>query len=257
MCITFPLAGTIHYPLTMCISYSEERGDDMLALLMKILTGNILPFALHFENAGRFPKPLSAAEEREAFERMAAGDRSARDRLISHNLRLVAHIVKKFDPPCASEADDLVSIGTIGLIKAVESFDYRKGCRFATYGARCVSNEILMHFRSAKKLSAEVRMDEPVDVDKNGNCLTLTDILADDAMPPDEKCGLENSLGLMRSRMNSVLDSREREILVMRYGLDGRPPLPQREAAKALGISRSYVSRIEKRALEKLREAML
>lgn len=228
----------------------------MFSFIIRILTENLLPFALHFENTGRFPKPLSAKEERECFERMASGDRTARDKLISHNLRLVAHIVKKYNPSGGADADDLISIGTIGLIKAVESFDHQKGCRFATYGARCVSNEILMHFRSAKKHSAEVRIDEPVDTDKNGNCLTLIDMIADDEMPLDEKCGLDSSIMLMQQKLDTALDEREREIIVMRYGLDGKMPLPQREVAKALGISRSYVSRIEKRALEKLREAM-
>lgn len=225
----------------------------MLSLLIRLLTENLLPFALHFETAGRFPKPLSAKEERECFERMAAGDRTARDKLISHNLRLVAHIVKKYNPAGGAETDDLISIGTIGLIKAVETFDHKKGCRFATYGARCVSNEILMHFRSTKKRSVEVRIDEPVDVDKNGNCLTLIDIIADDEMPIDEKCGLDNSIRIMLEKLDTALDEREREIIQLRYGLDGKPPLPQREVAKALNISRSYVSRIEKRALEKLR----
>lgn len=228
----------------------------MLSFIIRILTENLLPFALHFENAGRFPKPLSAKEERECFKRMAEGDRSARDELISHNLRLVAHIVKKYNPSGSAETDDLISIGTIGLIKAVETFDYKKGCRFATYGARCVSNEILMHFRSVRKLSSEIRIDEPVDVDKNGNSLTLIDIIADDEMPIDEKCGLDSSIKLMQEKLYTVLDEREREIILMRYGLDGKASLPQREVAAVLGISRSYVSRIEKRALEKLRSEM-
>ncbi|WP_072418269.1 RNA polymerase sporulation sigma factor SigK [Ruminococcus sp. YE71] len=231
-------------------------GDDMFGLLIKLLTENLLPFALHFESAGKFPKPLSAKEERECFERMAAGDSKARDKLISHNLRLVAHIVKKYTPNGSDDADDLISIGTIGLIKAVGTFDYSKGCRFATYGARCVSNEILMHFRATKKLAAEVSIDESVDVDKNGNCLTLIDILADDSMPVDEKVGLETAIRTMLGKVETVLDEREREVIRMRYGLDGKAPLPQRETAEHLGISRSYVSRIEKRALEKLRSEL-
>ncbi len=222
----------------------------------RVIFENILPFALHFESAGKFPRPLSAKEERECFERMAAGDSAARDKLISHNLRLVAHIVKKYTPNGSTDSDDLISIGTIGLIKAVGTFDYSKGCRFATYGARCVSNEILMHFRAAKKHQSEVGIDEPVDFDKNGNCLTLIDIIADESMPVEEKVGLDITIRNMLQAVDSKLDSREREVIILRYGLYGGEPLPQREAADRLGISRSYVSRIEKRALEKLREQL-
>ncbi len=227
----------------------------MIAFLLGLLSRCGLLFALHFESEGHFPKPLSAKEERECFERMAAGDRTARDKLISHNLRLVAHIVKKYSVS-ASDIDDLISIGSIGLIKAVGTFDYTKGVRFATYGARCVENELLMHFRSTKKLSAEVHFDEPVDVDKNGNALTLMDIIADDDMPVADKCSLNSDLRRLCGLVNSVLDEREREIIVMRYGLGGRAAVTQREAAQKLGISRSYVSRIEKKAMEKLRAGM-
>jgi RNA polymerase sporulation-specific sigma factor len=215
----------------------------------------MLVFALHFEGGGKFPKPLTAAQERECFELMAKGDKAARDKLISHNLRLVAHIVKKYAVP-AGETDDLISVGTVGLIKAVGTFDSSKGCRFATYGARCVENEILMHFRSAKKLALEIHFDEPVDVDKNGNCLTLMDIIADDDMPVADKCELNSEIRRLRTSVRNVLDGRERDIVVMRYGLGGKPPLTQRETAALMGISRSYVSRIEKKALEKLRAAM-
>ena len=227
----------------------------MLEILIKLLSNHFLLFALHFEGGGKFPKPLSAAEEHECFELMEKGDRNAREKLISHNLRLVAHIVKKYG--CSpSEMDDLISIGTIGLIKAVETFNYKKGCRFATYGARCVENEILMYFRSTKKLAAQVHFDEPVDVDKNGNCLTLIDIVADEDMSVEEKSELQSQISALRSSIDSELDSREREIVVLRYGLGSLPPLTQRETAKRLGISRSYVSRIEKKALEKLRDKL-
>ena len=225
----------------------------MLDILMQILSSHLLLFALHFEGGGRFPKPLSAKEERECFEKMAAGDKAAREKLISHNLRLAAHIVKKYGCP-PGEAEDLISIGTIGLIKAVGTFDHKKGCRFATYGARCVENEILMHFRASKKLSAEVHFDEPVDVDKNGNVLTLMDIIADDDIPVAEKCELNINLEKIRSLIDSTLDEREREIIILRFGLADKPPLTQRETAEILKISRSYVSRIEKKAVEKLRE---
>lgn len=228
----------------------------MLELLIQIFSSHFLLFALHFDRGGgKFPKPLTAKQERECFELMAQGDKAAREKLISHNLRLVAHIVKKYGCS-ASELDDLISIGTIGLIKAVGTFDYTKGCRFATYGARCVENEILMHFRSSKKLAAEVHFDEPVDTDKNGNCLTLIDIIADDDMSVSDKCELRDSMRTLHERIAEVLDEREREIIVMRYGLEEDPPMTQREAAAQLGISRSYVSRLEKKALEKLRKSM-
>ena len=194
-------------------------------------------------------------DEISCLEKLSSGDMSARETLIKHNLRLVAHIAKKYTGTGQS-ADDLISIGTIGLIKAVGTFDHTKGCRFATYGSRCVENEILMHFRSAKKLSAEVHFDEPVDTDKNGNCLTLMDIIADDEMPVEDKCGLRSDLARLENCLRTELEQREREIVVMRYGLGKSPPLTQRETAKLLGISRSYVSRIEKKALQKLRAAM-
>lgn len=228
----------------------------MLELLYQILSSHFLVFALHFEGGGKFPKPLSAKQERECFELMAQGDKEAREKLISHNLRLVAHIVKKYGCP-PSESDDLISIGTIGLIKAVGTFDYTKGCRFATYGSRCVENEILMHFRSAKKLASEVHFDEPVDTDKNGNCLTLIDIIADEDMPVADKCELNSNLTRLRQKLTEVLDDREREIIILRYGLGNRPPMTQRETAQLLDISRSYVSRLEKKALQKLKDAML
>jgi RNA polymerase sporulation-specific sigma factor len=212
----------------------------MFGLLIQILSSHFLLFALHFEGGGKFPKPLTAKQERECFELMAQGDKSAREKLISHNLRLVAHIVKKYGAP-PSEFDDLISIGTIGLIKAVGTFDYTKGCRFATYGSRCVENEILMHFRSAKKLAAEVHFDEPVDSDSNGNCLTLIDIIADSDMPVAEKSELTDSIEKLRKAVSSELDERERDIIILRYGLGRQPPMTQRETAEVMGISRSYV----------------
>ena len=226
----------------------------MLELLIKLIGTKLMLFALHFEGEGHFPKPLSAAEERRCFELMQGGDGSARDRLISHNLRLVAHIVKKYAAPGA-DSDDLISIGTIGLIKAVSTYDQTKGNRFAAYGARCVENEILMHFRSVKKQSAELHFDEPVDVDKNGNCLTLMDIVADDGMSVEEKCELEIQLSRLAEKVRS-LGERERRIIELRYGLGSTPPLAQKEVAQMLGISRSYVSRLEKKALETLRDRM-
>lgn len=207
-------------------------------------------------NQGRsFPPPLSASEELESFRAARRGDVGAREKLIEHNLRLVAHIVKKYYTQSKNQ-DDLNSIGTIGLIKAVDTFDCENGARFATYASKCVQNEILMYFRSQKKVSMEVSMDEPIDMDKDGNPLTYMDVIAVDdtvAEELDVKISSENAAKIIRS----YLTPREREIIVLRYGLSEQPPMTQRELAARLGISRSYVSRIEKSALEKIRYRML
>lgn len=226
----------------------------MLFTLIEILNRLPLFFALHLDGRTVFPPPLSAKEERAAFERMAAGDDSARDELITHNLRLVAHIIKKYYAVSADQ-DDLISIGTVGLIKAVRTFDHTKGTRFATYGSRCVENEILMYFRSLKKSASDISFEEPIESDKDGNSLSLTDLIAD-----DEDLGDRIEL-MIRTRemydlIGKVLDKRQQEIIIMRYGLFGTTPHTQRETAQKLGISRSYVSRIEKRALELLKENM-
>lgn len=205
--------------------------------------------ALQVVNSGSFPKPLSAAEERQALEDMAAGDQKARQRLVEHNLRLVAHIIKKHYAH-TREQDDLISIGTIGLIKAVDTFDYTKGLRLATYASRCIENEILMHFRAAKKTAQDVSLSDPIDSDSEGRRLTLMDVLAqEDTIFED----LERKLnGQKLGRyIRETLDDREREILCLRYGLQG-DPLTQRQVAQKLHISRSYVSRLESRALDKL-----
>lgn len=224
----------------------------MFSLLFNFITNHFLLFALHFDGRNEFPKPLSAKEERECFEKMSEGDNDAKNKLIEHNLRLVAHIIKKYYAT-DSDQDDLISIGTIGLIKAVSTFDYTKGCRFATYGSRCIENEILMHFRGAKKTAGEVHFDEPIEVDKNGNQLTLMDIISD-GESVDDKIELIVKSEQMYKYIEKFLSKREKEILIMRYGLDGNAPLTQREVAKKLDISRSYVSRIEKKALLILRE---
>ena len=225
-----------------------------LTRLLGILGSSRLFFALHFDGRTVFPPPLSAAEEKANFELMAAGDSTARDKLIRHNLRLVAHIIKKYYAQ-SSDQDDLISIGTIGLIKAVQTFDYTKGTRFATYGNRCVENEILMHFRTLKKSASDVSFEEPAQSDKDGNSLSLMDLISDGEDVAD-RIELLVRAEQMYAEIGSCLDDREREIIIMRYGLFGRLPLTQRETAAKLGISRSYVSRIEKRALEKLRDRM-
>lgn len=224
----------------------------MFSILSAALS-NMLFLMLHLENAGSFPKPLTAAQEREALEKMKQGDASARDKLVEHNLRLVVHIIKKYYANY-SDQDDLISIGTIGLIKAVNSFDSDKGTRLATYASRCIENEILMYFRNQKKSAQDVSMNEPIDVDAQGNPLTLSEIIfTDDTIVDDidKKLKLER----LRQAVAGIEDAREKLIIVRRYGLDGRMPLTQREIAKQLNISRSYVSRIEKKVLHNLRKA--
>ncbi len=199
---------------------------------------------------GSFPQPLSAAQERETLAAMQAGDPAARDKLIEHNLRLVAHVVKKYYAS-REDQDDLVSIGTIGLIKAVSTFKPDKNIRLATYACRCIENEILMYFRTLRKQSQEVSLSEPIDNDSEGNAISLLDVIScEDTML--EQVELSDRQQLLYRYLTEELDSREREILFLRYGLTGRPPLPQREVADVCGISRSYVSRIEKKALKKL-----
>ena len=222
--------------------------------LLGVLSGIVI-FALHVTAASSFPQPLSAKEERECFEKMTAGDKTARAKLIEHNLRLVAHIIKKYYGNSA-EQDDLISIGTIGLIKAVSTFDYEKGARFATYASRCIENEILMYFRNKKKYAQDVSFTEPIDSDKDGNTLSLIDIMADERSVAED---IEDKLRDERlyKVIGDTLSLREKEIIYLRYGLDGRRSYTQREVAKHLGISRSYVSRIEKKALETLREHMV
>lgn len=213
---------------------------------------NMLYFALHMENGTVFPKPLSAEKEAEAFERMAKGDPGARTELIEHNLRLVAHVVKKYYSP-STDSEELISIGTVGLIKAVSTFNNSKSTRFATYAAKCIDNEVLMYFRSAKKSARDVYLDEPVDIDKDGNSMSLMDIIAEDDNMVDRIDTMIKSRQLY-GFIDECLDEREKEIIRHRYGLYGLKPLTQREVADKLNISRSYVSRIEKKALEKLRD---
>lgn len=212
---------------------------------------SVLFFALSVEGGGSFPKPLSAKEERECLSRIADGDKAAKNKLIEHNLRLVVHIIKKYYAN-TGEQDDLISIGTIGLIKAVSTFDHEKGTRFATYASRCIENEILMHFRNRKKSAQDVFISDPIDTDKDGNSLTLVDIMADDVNILDD-IDLHLKAERLYEHLESELDEREREIILLRYGLGGTMPLTQREVAEKLGISRSYVSRIEKKAIASLR----
>lgn len=212
----------------------------------------LLHLILGLDTPHNFPPPLPAREEEEAFRRARAGDEEARQALILHNLRLVSHIVRKYYAT-ANNQEDLVSIGTIGLVKAVDTFRIDNGARFATYAAKCIQNEILMHFRSQKKRNAEVSMNETIDVDRDGNPLTYTDVISSEEDLPEEvmrSVEADRALTLVRTR----LDPRERQVITLRFGLNGAPALTQKEVADRLGISRSYVSRIEKAALDKLKE---
>lgn len=225
----------------------------MFFLLLEKVIDGLLLFALHIESSQSFLRPLSPKEEREAFERLAKGDMNARNTLIEHNMRLVAHVVKKYYTGKYADEEDLISIGTIGLIKAVSSYSLDKNIKFATYAAKCIQNEVLMYFRSLKKTSLDVYMEDPIDTDKDGNTMTLMDIITfDDNII--EKVDNKIKARKLYDFVENTLNKREREIITMRYGLYGKKPLTQREAAKKLGISRSYVSRIEKKALENLRK---
>ena len=212
----------------------------------------LISLILGIEDGSSFPPPLSKDEERELFERKKNGDNKARDKLIEHNLRLVSHIIRKYYSSYEN-TDELLSIGSIGLIKAVDSFKADYGTRFATYGAKCVQNEILMYFRSLKKNVGEVSINDTIDVDKDGNPLTYLDIISVEESI-EEKLDLQVHIERVRELVDRVLLPRERDIIVLRYGLKGYAPKTQREVAKYLNISRSYVSRIEKKALEKLKE---
>ena len=211
---------------------------------------NFLFFVLHVTGPGSFPQPLSEKEEKKYLVEMKQGDKRARSKLIEHNLRLVAHIVKKYYSS-TNDQDDFVSIGTIGLIKAIDSFDLSKGIRLSSYAARCIENEVLMFFRNSKKSAQDVSMNEPIDTDKDGNALVLMDVMSIEDCIIDELDTKIKSEKLL-SYMDEVLSDREKRVILLRYGLDGNQQLAQREVAKILGISRSYVSRIEKKALSTL-----
>ena len=205
-------------------------------------------------STGTFPKPLTAQEEAHYLERSAQGDLEARNVLIERNLRLVAHIMKKYYAQ-TSDQEDLISIGTIGLIKGIESFDPSKGARLATYAARCVENEILMYFRAQRKSSQDVSLSDYIETGADGAALSLIDVVSDDE-DLMERVSKREQLRRLCDAVDRELTPQERQVVIARFGLGGGAPLRQREVAKLTGISRSYVSRIEKRALEKLREAL-
>ena len=212
-----------------------------------------IPFAiLHVMTPNSFPKPLSAKEERKYIDLLKSGSKYAKNKLIKHNLRLVAHITKKYYHN-KSDPDDLISIGTIGLIKAINTFKPEKGIRLSSYAARCIENEVLMHFRNSKKSSLDISINEPIETDKNGNVLTLMDTISIDDSIAD-KIDTKINIQKLGKYILKGLSNREKIILCLRYGIGGKGPLPQREVAAVLGISRSYVSRIEKKALQTLKK---
>jgi RNA polymerase sporulation-specific sigma factor len=226
----------------------------MLLPIFHLLLSKIFLFTGLVQEGGNFPKPLDEAEEKQALILAAQGDKKAKELLIEHNMRLVAHIVKKYAQ--AADTDDLMSVGSIGLIKAVTTFQMGKGTQFATYAARCIENEILMLLRAGKKHKNTVSLNEPVGTDKDGNELTLNDLLTE----KEDTVFAEVEKSVQREKfiklLKGFLSDREYKILALRYGLENDTPLPQREVAKALGISRSYISRIEKRAIEKARREL-
>ena len=213
----------------------------------------MLYLILHVTDTDSFPKPLPKKDENELLEKLSNGDENAREKLIEHNLRLVAHIVKKYYANY-SEQDDLISVGTIGLIKGINSYNHKKGTKLSTYCARCIENEILMYFRSSKKTSQEISFNEPIDTDSEGNPLTLMEIIAIDDTIVDD-IDTKNKLKILANLINNIQDERDKTIIIKRYGLDGQQPLTQKEIAKSLNISRSYVSRIEKRILDELKKS--
>ncbi len=225
----------------------------MLLSLLQSISSNILYFMLHLSTNNSFPKPLSAKEEQEELIKFHRdGDINARNKLVNHNMRLVAHIIKKYYSSYADQ-EDIISIGTIGLIKGINTFDYTKGTRLATYASRCIENEIFMHFRTRKKSSVEISMNEPIDTDSEGNPLTFSDIIYSEETVFDD-VDLKIKTEQLYEYIKRIKDPRMKQIIVMRYGLYDTQPQTQREIAKKLGISRSYVSRIETKAIEELRK---
>lgn len=226
----------------------------MLTAAVWLMLSSIL-YSLRLSNgSGSFPKPLSAKEEQRYLELAAQGDLEARNILIERNLRLVAHIMKKYYTQTADQ-EDLISIGTIGLIKGISTFDASKGARLATYAARCVENEILMYFRGQRKSASDVSLSEIIETGKDGNALSLMDVICSDE-DLFERMSDKEIYARLYEMIESRLTEREKHIIVLRYGLANHRPLTQREIAAQCGISRSYVSRIEKKALQKLERAL-
>jgi len=221
-------------------------------MLFEIINGMYLFFILHLTSGNAYPKPLSAKDEKMYLERVAKGDINARNTLVEHNLRLVAHIVKKYYTGI-NDYDDLISVGTVGLIKAINTFDIKKTQRLSSYASICIQNEILMMFRNNKRTKQEVSMNESVDTDKDGNNLILMDVIAVDDDIVD-KLDIKFKSEKLAKYIDEELDEREKTVITLRYGLNGHEEKTQREIANMLNISRSYISRIETKALKKLRQ---
>lgn len=221
-------------------------------MLFEILNGMYMFFILHLTSGNVYPKPLSAADEKKYLARVAQGDKEARNILVEHNLRLVAHIVKKYYTG-TNDYDDLLSVGVVGLIKAINTFDAAKTRRLSSYASICIQNEILMMFRNNKKTHQEISLSESVDSDKDGNNLVLMDVIAvdDDIV---ERIDTKFKSEKLQQYINEELDEREKTVIELRYGLNGHKEKTQREIAAMLNISRSYISRIETKALKKLRQ---
>jgi len=219
------------------------------------IIGNMVFLTAYVTNSNSFPQPLNDQEEEYYLKKLKEGDILAKSILVERNLRLVAHIVKKYSYP-GKEVDDLISIGTVGLIKAIDSFDGSKGTRLATYAAKCIENEILMLIRNNKKTKNEVYLQDPIGIDKEGNEISLMDVLSSDEDSIIEIVESKIQIKKLYSKINTCLSEREKNVVEMRYGLLEGKPKTQREIAKILGISRSYVSRIEKRALKKLNKEL-
>ncbi len=226
----------------------------MLLDFLSFIVGKIMFFTGSIVGGSSYPKPLTAQEERECYKKMKEGDEKAREKLINHNMRLVAHVVKKYNG--AGETDDLISVGSIGLIKAINTFEYGKGTQLATYTARCIENEILMLLRANKKHKNTLSLSDPVGADKDGNELTLIDLLAEKEDSVFSKVDKSIEREKFLQFIKGVLTKREYVVLCLRYGLKGERSYAQREVASFLKISRSYISRIEKKAIEKLKVAV-
>lgn len=224
----------------------------MFSVIFELLSKSFMFFALHIKSNNSFPPALSAKEEKEYLEKYKNGDMNAKNIIVEHNLRLVAHIIKKYYSNY-SDQDDLISIGTIGLIKAVNTFDESKGIKLATYASRCIENEVLMYFRSQKKTAQDVSINEPIDCDSEGNPLTLMDIICTEDTVADD---IDRKLTVQKlyKFVEEIENEREKTIIIMRYGLYCTEPMTQKQIAKILKISRSYVSRIEKKVLNDLKE---
>lgn len=228
----------------------------MLLSVLQGLSTNILYFILHLSTNSSFPKPLTAKEEQEEFIKFHEnGDIDARNRLVNHNMRLVAHIIKKYYAG-VSDQDDIISIGTIGLIKAINTFDYTKGTRLATYASRCIENEILMYLRKISSQKMEISLDEPLNTDWDGNELMLADVLGSEVDEISREIEEDDEIRLLLEIVNK-LPQREKEIIDLRFGLGDKEELTQKQVADKLGISQSYISRLEKRILKRIGDRML